>query len=221
MKRKLIYTLIFSLLYSAVFAQEKKADQKEKEKWQYQPNFMVGFDLLNTGTSFFSDRKLYQGFISSKIKDNVHGVIDAGFESNVYQKNGYDAKVNGVFLRLGSFYMLAKDPENEFNGFYGGGKLAGAFYKQEYMAIPIRGYGGSSSSVAFPSSTQSSYWIEATLGGRVQLFESNFYIDVNLQPKYLLYTTKQDDIQPMIVPGFGKSSAKFTMGFAWNIAYKF
>jgi hypothetical protein len=124
----------------------------------------------------------------------------------VYQKNGYDAKVNGAFLRLGSFYMLARDPENEFNGFYGGGKLAGSFYKQEYMAIPVRGYGGSSSSVAFPSSTQSSYWIEGSLGGRVQLLESNFYIDVNLQPKYLIYTTKQDDIQPMIVPGFGRSS---------------
>jgi len=25
----------------------------------------------------------------------------------------------------------------------------------------------------------------------------------------------------MIVPGFGKSSAKFNMGFSWNIAYKF
>jgi hypothetical protein len=82
------------------------------------------------------------------------------------------------------------------------------------MAIPVRGYGGSSSSVAFPSSTQSSYWIEGSLGGRVQLFESNFYIDVNLQPKYLVYTTKQDDIQPMIVPGFGRSSGKFAMGFA-------
>ena len=61
MKRKLIYTLIFSLSYFVAFAQEKKEDQKkdQKKEWHYKPNFMVGFDLLNTGASFFSDRKLY------------------------------------------------------------------------------------------------------------------------------------------------------------------
>jgi hypothetical protein len=203
------------ILSSAQTKETKKVEVK------YKPNFMVGFDVLNTGTSFFSDRKLYQGFISSKIKENVHAVIDAGFETNVYQKNGYDAKVSGPFIKLGAFYMLAKDAENEFNGFYGGGKVGGSFYKQEYMAVPVRGFGGSSSSVSFPSSTQSSYWLEGTIGGRVQLFESNFYIDVNLQPRYLIYTTKQDEITPMIIPGFGKSSAKFNMGFAWSIAYKF
>lgn len=201
------------------FAQENK--EAKKEKWKYKPNFMVGFDVLNTGVSFFSDRKLYQGFISSKVKDNIHGIIEAGFESNVYNKNNYDAKVNGPFLKLGAFYMLARDPENEFNGFFAGGKIGGSFYTQEYMAVPVRGYGGSNSSIAFPSSTQSSYWLEGTIGGRVQLFESDFYIDVNLQPRYLVFTTKQDDIQPMIVPGFGRSSSKFNMGFAWNIAYKF
>ncbi|WP_346983258.1 DUF6048 family protein [Chryseobacterium sp. POE27] len=219
MKTKQIFTFFFSVMTILSYAQNTK--KTEKEKWKYEPNFMVGGDVLNTGVAFFSDRKLYQGFISSKIKGNIHGIIEAGFESNIYQKNSYDAKANGPFLKIGAFYMLAKDPENEFNGFYAGGKAGGSFYTQEYMAVPVRGFGGSSSSVSFPSSTQSSYWLEGTIGGRVQLFESNFYIDVNLQPRYLIFTTKQDDIQPMIVPGFGKSSSKFNMGFAWNVAYKF
>ncbi|WP_419869749.1 DUF6048 family protein [Chryseobacterium sp. CT-SW4] len=219
MKTRLICTFFFSILSIVCLAQERT--EAKKEKWNYKPNFMVGFDILNAGVSFFSDRQLYQGFLSTKLKDNVHGIVEAGFEKNIYQKNGYDAKVNGPFLKLGMFYMLAKDRENEFNGFYAGGKLAGSFYNQEYMSVPVRGYGGSNSSIAYPSATQSTYWIEGVIGGRVQLFESNFYIDVNLQPKYLVYTTKQDDIQPMIVPGFGRSSSKFNMGFAWNIAYKF
>ena len=117
--------------------------------------------------------------------------------------------------------MLAKDPENEFNGFYGGAKVGGSFYTQEYFSIPIRGFGGSSSSISMPSSSQSSFWLEGAIGGRVQLFESNFFIDVNMQPKYLMVTSKQDEVVPMIVPGFGRSSSKFNMGFAWNIAYKF
>ena len=117
--------------------------------------------------------------------------------------------------------MLANDKENELNGFYVGGKLAGSFYNEEFKAVPVRGFGGSETSVAFPASSQSSYWIEAAIGGRVQLFESPFYIDVNIQPKYLAYSTTQENIKPMIVPGFGKSSAKFNVGFSWNIAYSF
>ncbi|WP_299183987.1 DUF6048 family protein [uncultured Chryseobacterium sp.] len=217
MKTRPIFTFFFSLVSMLSFAQ----DDAKTAKWKYEPNFMIGFDVLNTGVSFFSDRKLYQGFISSKIKGSMHGIVEAGFENNIYQKNGYDAKVSGPFIKLGAFYMLAKDTENEFNGFYAGGKLAGSFYNQEYRAVPVRGFGGSTSSVSFPSSTQSSYWIEGTMGGRVQLFDSNLYIDVNLQPRYLLYTTKQEEISPMIVPGLGRSSSKFNMGFSWNIAYKF
>lgn len=201
------------------FAQ--KEQDSLKTKWKYEPNFMVGFDVLNAGIGVFSDRKLFQGFVSSRISKNIHAVADVGFEKNIYQKNGYDATVDGPFLKLGAFYMLANDKENSLNGFYAGGKLAGSFYNQEYKAVPVRGYGGSETSVAFPATSQSSYWIEATVGGRVQLFDSPFYIDVTAQPRYLLFSTTQDDIKPMIVPGFGKSSAKFNVGFSWNIAYSF
>lgn len=206
-------------MFLIAFAQ--KEQDSLKAKWKYEPNFMVGFDVLNAGIGVFSDRKLFQGFVSSRISKNIHAVADVGFEKNIYQKNGYDATVDGPFLKLGAFYMLAIDKENPLNGFYAGGKLAGSFYNQEYKAVPVRGYGGSETSVAFPASSQSSYWIEATVGGRVQLFDSPFYIDVTAQPRYLLFSTTQDDIKPMIVPGFGKSSAKFNVGFSWNINYYF
>ncbi len=220
MKTKHIFIFTFSFFCFFGISQNKEQSENLK-KWNYEPNFMVGIDVLNLGASFFSDRKLYQGFISSKLKDNLHGVAEAGFEKNIYQKNGYGATVNGPFVKMGAFYMMSKDPENELNGFYLGGKIAGTFYNQEYKAVPVRGFGGSNSSVAFPESNQSSFWMEGVAGGRIQLFETNFFIDVNIQPKYLVYTTKQDEIKPMIVPGFGKSSTKFNIGFAWNLAYHF
>ncbi len=219
MKAKRIFFFFFSLFFVIGFAQ--KEQDTVKAKWKYEPNFLVGFDVLNAGIGAFSEQKLFQGFVSSRIKKNLHAVADAGFEKNIYRKNGYDASVNGFFLKIGSFYMLANDKENSLNGFYAGGKFAGSFYEQEYKAVPVRGYGGSDFSVAFPASSQSSYWIEGMIGGRVQLFDSSFYIDVNLQPKYLLFSTEQDDIKPMIVPGFGKSSSKFNLGFSWNLGYYF
>ncbi|WP_027376668.1 DUF6048 family protein [Kaistella palustris] len=219
MNQKRIFTFFFSFLYLFTFAQN--VQDSVKSSWKYEPHFMVGFDVLNAGASIFSNRKLFQGFVSSRISKNIHAIAEAGFEKNTYDKSGYNAEASGPFLKLGGFYMLATDRENELNGFYAGGKIAGSYYTQQYFAVPVRGYGGSETSEAFPSSTQSSYWLEGTVGGRVQLFESAFYIDVNMQPRYLVYTTKQEGLQPMIVPGFGKSSVRFNLGFSWNIAYYF
>ncbi len=98
--------------------------------------------------------------------------------------------------------MMVTDAEDRRNGFYAGGKLATAFIQQTYHAIPTKGSLGQVFTTSLPTSRQSSYWVEATVGGRVRLFNSNFFIDVNAQPKYLLYTTKQDGVFPMIVPGF-------------------
>ena len=63
MKIKLIFTLFFSFLFALNFAQKPENDTIKK--WKYEPNFMVGVDVLSAGTSFFSDRKLYQGVISA------------------------------------------------------------------------------------------------------------------------------------------------------------
>jgi hypothetical protein len=219
MKAKRIFTFFFSSILVITFAQ-KKQDSLQL-KWKYEPNFLVGFDVLNAGISAFSDRKLFQGFVSSNVKGNWHAIADVGFESNIYQKNGYDATVSGPFLKLGTLYMLANDAENVMNGFFVGGKVAGSFYQQEYKAVPIRGFGGGDALQSFPQSSQSSLWMELNIGGRVQLFETPFYIEATAQPKYLVFSTTQDEIKPMIVPGFGKSSAKFNIGFSWNIAYSF
>ncbi|MBV6879872.1 DUF6048 family protein [Epilithonimonas ginsengisoli] len=217
-----IFICAFSLLSVSVFSQTKPEEKKQDSvKWKYKPNFIVGVDVLNLGTGFFGDRQLFQGFISSRINKKVHAVIDLGYDKNIYQKNGYDVKADGLFAKIGAVYMLSIDPENDMNGFYAGAKLAGSFYNQEYMAVPVKGLNNEGVFLSFDPSTQSSYWIEASLGARVQVFSSNFFIDVNAQPRYLAYTTKQEEIKPMIVPGFGKSSGSFNMGFSWSIAYKF
>lgn len=217
MKTPLTFILLFSLGF--FFAQEKK--DSVKTKYKYQPNLAIGVDVLNAAMSAFGDRKLFQAHISTKIRKNFNVVLDVGYDKNIYLKGGYNATANGIFAKLGTFYMLSIDNEDKNSGFYVGGKLAGSSYNQEYTSVPVRAFGGADQYLQLPASKQSSYWMEAMLGARVQLFKSKFYVDVNAQPRYLLYTSKQEKMVPMIIPGFGKSSSKFNMGFSWNIVYQF
>lgn len=123
MKTKLIFISCFSL-FCLCFGQ--KADHMAS---RYRPNLMVGVDVLNAGVGFFSERQLYQGFVSSEVKRNIHAVADLGVERNRYNKNGYDAVAKGFFAKLGGFYMLVQDPDHRFNGFFVGGKLAASFFQ--------------------------------------------------------------------------------------------
>ena len=81
MKPKLIFSFFFSFLFIFSFSQEK--EDSLKAKWKYEPNFLVGFDVLNAGIGAFSDRKLFQGFVSSRISKNIHAVAEGGFEKNI------------------------------------------------------------------------------------------------------------------------------------------
>lgn len=206
----------FSLLFFLGYGQKKK-----KEKWDYHPNYVVGIDLLHLGLAVAGQDRMIQGFVSSTLTKSIHAVADVGQEKNTYDKNGYDVDASGVFVRLGGFYMLAPDPQNIENGFYIGGKVAASFYNQDLKSIPIRWIQGMDSFASFPGSSQSAYWLEGAVGGRIEILGSHFLIDVQAQPKILMYTTKQENITPMVIPGFGKDATRFKIGFMWNLAYRF
>lgn len=220
MKILRIFFCFFSLWVGKVMGQRMEEGNPLKSS-PYSFNGVVGVDVLNTGLSTFSERKLFQGFISTQIKEKIHAIADAGFEKNNFDKNGYQAYAQGFFFKLGTYYMLIQDVEDKLNGFYAGGKIAGSFYKQDYTVIPIRGYGGRVSNSSMPISSQSTYWVEAMVGGRIRIFDTPFFIDVNVQPRYRLYSTLQNGVHPLVIPGFGKGIGKFNMGFSWNVAYYF
>lgn len=228
MKTRPIFFCFFSLTAILVSAQ-KMPEQKEipprETGAKQQPirfrHWLVGADVLNASLAIFSDRKLFQGSISTSYNSKIMLMAEAGFEKNHYDKLGYSADASGPFAKAGAAYTLLEDGTHPDNRFYAGLKLAASFYKQKYEAVPVKGAQGLSAIFSLPASSQSSYWAEIVLGGRIQLFETNFFLDANVQPRYLVYTTKQESLYPMIVPGFGRSSGKFNLGYYWGVAYLF
>ncbi len=218
MKTRLIFILFLSLSLSTLRGQ--KVDTLQTVE-RYRPNSLIGVDLLHLGMLPFSDQKLISFSADTELRPRLHILAEAGLGSDKYLQHGYDVEANGIFAKAGVLYMLSYDAQNRQNGFYGSGKLAASFYTQDLNAVPIRGYHGEDLYATFPSSSQSSYWVEAAVGGRIRLFDSSFYIDAQVMPRYLLYTTKQENIRPMVIPGFGKSANNFTVGFSWSVAFRF
>ena len=87
--------------------------------------------------------------------------------------------------------MLSMDTENPDNGFMQEQNGSKFFLQSRIQKVPIRGF-VAVTNITFPSVNQSAYWLEGFAGARVQLFKSNLYVDVNAQPRFLFYSTKQE-----------------------------
>jgi hypothetical protein len=48
-------------------AQEGKKEEEKKKHWKYQPNFMVGFDVLNGGVGFFQTESYIRDLFPQKL----------------------------------------------------------------------------------------------------------------------------------------------------------
>ena len=53
----------------------------------------------------------------------------------------------------------------------------------------------------------------------MQLF-SNFYADVSIRPEIYLGSKKQEGLDPLVIPGYGKDIGPINFSVFWGLTYK-
>jgi hypothetical protein len=164
-----------------------------------------------------------EGYISADINEKTSVVLGGGYTIFNYSQYNYEYLNEGYFLKTGADFNLLK-PD----------KAAGRFW----LGIGLR-YGFSRSRPEVPSFSSSNYWgtttssivrntdiahfFEFSPGVRTEVIR-NLSIGWTLSFRMLLNNTSDNDLQPIYIPGFGKSATKFNTGVSyfivWNIPYK-
>lgn len=217
---------IFILLISYCFGFLVQAQQSSKDSVSIdEKQFFVGVDLLNPIASFFSSKKNYNGFVSYKFKNRWIAVAEVGYEKNIYKENDWNVDAKGIYLEVGVNYILTNYYEKTGQGFYIGGRLAFTPYEQTIINYPIKEMNTSNQvqtigNSSLPKANVSAGWLEAVLGAKVQLGESPLYLDFIIKPKFLVYSKKQDHVDNLVIPGFGKNKGDVNISFLWGISYR-
>jgi len=183
-------------------------------------NLFLGVDLFNPAMSFFTDKQGGIVMASYKIHKKWNAVAEVGFEKNIYDDLGWNIDVDGMYFKLGFNWFISQDYEDASNGFYTGMRFAYAMYSQTVNQYPIRlstnqidEYG------SLPKANVSAYWVEIVGGGRIQLF-SNFYADVSIRPEIYVGSKKQEGLDPLVIPGYGKDIGPINFSVFWGLTYK-
>ena len=227
MKPKLIlfYSISFWLFSFFVFGQENevKIDSIAAKYKKRYSSFFIGADLFLPSLQFFNDRKGERIFLHYQNKEKTAWVIEGGYEKNEYNKINWLVDVNGVFLLAGiNYFFLIDREQNNFNGFYVGGRLANANYQQKINQYPI--YGINTSNLVGVGSLEkkniNSTWIEFVFGSRVDLIKRKLYGDISFRAKYHLSSTEQENIKPLVIPGFGVNRNNLNFDVWLSLGYQ-
>ncbi len=235
-----IFNLFFSLLFlfsTSVLAQEIKVGEdanrmkesvattkKEKKKTPKEPidrdlkigldisNFLIGtvttnIDGLDFSVDYTLDKKRY-------------AIVEFGYNSYNESSDVLDYFSKGSYVRIGFDSDTRKEnPNKSRDMFYLGLRYAFATYNQRIENAQI-------SSTYWPDVTQeevsfdnSAHWGEALAGFKVEVMK-NIYLGLGLRMKILIYQSGDKTINPAVfIPGYGKTSGTFIMGFNYNIYY--
>lgn len=184
-------------------------------------DLFVGADLYAPVLSAFTDRQGGQAMLSYRVYKKWNVVAEVGYEKNKYDELDWKIDVDGTYFKLGFNWFVSQDHENQSNGFFTGLRFAYATYKQTVNQYPVR---FSNNQVAeygsLPEANVSAYWIELVGGARVRLWQ-NFYADMSIRPEIYLGSKKQENIDPLVIPGYGKDIGPMNFGVFWGLTYKF
>ncbi|WP_128330157.1 DUF6048 family protein [Apibacter sp. HY039] len=223
MNRK-TYLLLISL-FLGVFSYSQQPTIDSTFIIPKQRQMFVGVDLFNPIASFFSDKKNISGYISYKIKNRWLAVGELGYEKNIYKYNDWDVSAKGVFAEFGVNYILTNNYENTGEGFFIGARFAFSPYKQTINQYPVKGVNSDGqtqiiSSSSLPEKNVSSGWFEGLVGAKVQLGQSPFYLDFMIRPKFLIFSNKQEGIDNLVIPGYGKNKGNANISLFWGVSYR-
>ncbi len=198
---------------------------KDSTSVETKKKIFIGIDLLNPIAGFFSDKKNYSGYVSYQIKNRWTAVAELGYEKNIYDNIDWNVDAKGFYGEIGINYMLTNYYEKSGEGFYVGARLGFSPYKQTINQYPVKGMNteGQTQVVGYgslPLANVSSGWFEAVLGAKVQLGKSPFYLDFMAKPKFLIYSKKQDDIDNLVIPGYGKDKGAANISLFWGVSYR-
>ncbi len=220
MSKILNYILISSFLLAFQFADAQELIVNDEIANDTERGLSFGFNIAPLIIVAFEPERKGIEFVSRYLfKKKWFAIGEMGFENVIFEKEPYDYKSNGLFVKLGADYNFFKvdEPGNNDNitlGLRYG--LATQSHESPRFTI-IDGYWGDYSG-EFGMSNVTSHWFEIVSGIRTEVLH-NFYMGWTLRLKSLLSAHSKNEFKPYTIPGYGHGDNSINVGFTYTFEY--
>ena len=227
---KSIINIVLILAFFQVSAQKALAPKlPETPKPERQVFVRFGVDLSRIAVNYIG-KIPYQAFeasVDGEVAQKYFPTFEAGWSKLANSTVGesaqepaiqYNYLMTGNYYRIGMNYNMLKYKQRlDRNIFFVGARLATSGFSQEADQISLTNPWGTIET-SFPKTSLHAYWFEGVIGLRGEIVR-NLYMGYTIRIKRMLAHSAYNNINPYIIPGFGKGSKSSTVGISYSIFY--
>lgn len=181
----------------------------------------IGMDVSGFARQFVEPETIFREVsLDVEWKHNYFAVLEAGLLDIDVEKETHRYQADGYYIRIGAdFNILWRSPEapNDLVLLavrYGFSTLS---HEAPFIVIPDAYWGDYQTSVE--TENYRAHWIEAGIGLKTELWH-NIFIGWNLRGRLLLHNTREPEMEPYFIGGFGKAGGNTSLMLHYHIYYR-
>lgn len=205
--------------------QQKQEERERPKERKYEvvkdQGLSLGIDLSPFIMRMIKDERTGLAFIGRYgVKNRWFAAAELGYEHIKYDKENYDYKSDGTFIRLGMDYDIFNSEDFPTNdNIFVGLRYAYAWQTHESGKFTIVDsyWGDYSGSVG--KTSVNSHSVDLVGGIRCEMLR-NFYMGWTFRCRFLLASKHSDDLKPYAIAGYGNYDNKVAIGFTYTLEYQ-
>ena len=213
--------ILISILTLLLISSFPVFSQSEVQTWRYEGP-RVGLDLSRFLLPYMGSAKRNGWEIQGDIpyKGNYFPTFETGMQWLDDKHDNYHYKNNGTYARLGIDMNIVKfESLKDHDIVFLGVRYGYSAFKQSTDSILTTNYWGAKTT-SLPSHQMSAQWAEFVFGMKGELFP-NLFFGWTVRAKFPFYVTKDQNIDPYIIPGIGKIANGKAFDFSVGVYYRF
>jgi hypothetical protein len=202
--------LIFCLVSCGIFSQTYRTK-----------GLRLGMDISRFSLYYFDPSRVEYEFSGDfEIRRDLYLTGEYGFQTVDLKKGNFNYLSDGDYFRIGvdRNFLKSENPYDYEMALLG---IRYGFSKFNHSASDIitpENYWGKVTDYSVPESLYTAHWIEIVAGIRTELFR-NFFMGWSIRSRILIAHTRDPNMDPYNIPGYGNGSKKGTVGFNFSVYY--
>lgn len=182
----------------------------------------IGVDVANLALLYFEpERRIYTFSADYEILQDIYPVLEFGLQTVDKQEETFSYSSGGGFARTGVDVNLLKYERTDvYEMLYAGFRYGFSSLSHQADDIGIAGaYFGETSGGSVARNQLNAHFISVVGGIRVELFR-NFFMGWSVLANLKLAGTKDPNMRPYNIPGFGPGNRKTAVAINYTFSYR-
>ena len=182
----------------------------------------IGYNAGSLALLYFEpERSIHTFSVDYEFKQDIYPVLEFGWQNVEISKDAYRYNSDGVFAKMGvDINLFNYDNPVDYDMGFAGVRYGMSYFAQSAGNIDIEeGYWGNLEDGEVSEKKMNAHWLSVGGGLRAEVF-NNFFMGWSFFANIRFAQTRDRNMSPYNIPGFGDGSKRFNIIINYSLYYR-